>query len=138
MRRDQWDTRLTVFIAERMRRPFAWGSHDCCLMASDWIVELVGIDPAANLRGKYRSAIGALRLLNARNGVIGIARAAAEANGWPEVRPKALRRGDIAAVSTAKEGHALGVCCGPTVAFPGKDGLVFAKITQCTHAWGID
>lgn len=133
-----WPEKLTELIDARRARPFEWGSNDCCLFACDVILELTGIDPAADLRGTYSSELSAVRLLSQLGGVAGIATARCEANGFPEwPDPAFAQRGDVVLRDSPEHGPTLGICIGSSVAFVGEQGLVFIKLSDCLRAWRI-
>ena len=69
MRYQDWPERLHKIVTESHAKPFAWGQHDCCLFAANVVMELTGIDPAAELRGAYFSSIAAAKILKDRGGV---------------------------------------------------------------------
>lgn len=46
-------TPLFVALHRWAVRPHEWGGFDCMLMLADWVAELRGFDPAADLRGTY-------------------------------------------------------------------------------------
>lgn len=54
---------LMAYLRAAMARPFARPDDDCCFLAADWVWRRTGIDPAADLRGRYQDARGALRLI---------------------------------------------------------------------------
>lgn len=60
---------LREYLAECSRRPFQWGTFDCCTFAADWIFTNTGWDPMADLRGRYSSEFGALRLIREAGGL---------------------------------------------------------------------
>ena len=138
MKRPQdWPSRLTVFLTEKRNQPFSWGSNDCCLFASDWISIITGKDHAADLRGTYDSALSAARVLSELGGVLGIASAVAEREGWKEITAPFARRGDIVA-EDAGHGPTLGVCAGAMSAFPGEHGLLFRPTSLCLKSWRVE
>ena len=65
MRTPYWRSALAAYIAETMRKPFAWGLHDCALFAAGAVEAMTGNDPAAD----YPSAclgLGATIVTNKR------------------------------------------------------------------------
>jgi len=131
-----WPEKLNELIEARRARPFEWGANDCCLFACDVILELTGIDPAEDLRGKYSTELGAGRLLEKLDGVEGIAAARCAAHGfteWPN--PAFAQRGDVVLRDTPEHGPTLGICVGSRVAFVGPEGLAFVAAGECRRAW---
>lgn len=116
---------LTRFIEERRRMPFAWGLNDCCFFASDWVLLATGKDFAAEYRGKFSSALPALRYLKDHGGV----EAFVERAGGKRIDPRLARRGDVVARDVGS-GIGLGVCIGALAAFVAEDGLRFADFSS--------
>lgn len=134
--------------------PFRWGRNDCCLFAADWIVLLHGVDPAARLRGRYQSALSAARLVRDHIefpiDLFGVGE-------WPDRMGFEAcdcwhaQRGDLVSCVSTKpaeqgagskeQGDAarqfLGVCTGPRVAGPGRDGVVFIERAFWGRAWRL-
>ena len=64
--------------------PFAWNIHDCAMWAADWVRARRGVDPAAPLRGRYRTAIGAARHIRRGGGIEAVGRALLSTAGLVE------------------------------------------------------
>lgn len=127
-----WQTRFEDCLAERMDRPFAWGSHDCVLFAADCVDACTGVDPAAHVRGTYACAASAARVMRAHGGLAALAAAAL----GPEVPPPFTQPGDVGIViSDGRE--CLAVCIGKGWQVPGEKGLVFFELGQATRVWRI-
>lgn len=60
---NDWPTQLANFLLEKQKQPFEWGSNDCCLFAADAILAMGGQDVAKDVRGRYKTAIGAHRIM---------------------------------------------------------------------------
>lgn len=118
--------------------PFEWGKNDCCLFAADWVERCTGIDPAAELRGKYSSALSAGRLLEEMGGVRGIIRAIGEPIGMKRIDGTHDQRGDLVVADTGN-GESIGICIGSHAAFVGSSGLLFAPFdfTKAVHCWRV-
>lgn len=133
-----WPEKLNAAIDAVRATPFAWGSHDCCMFACSVINELIGVDPAADLRGAYRTRLGAARVLKRLGGVEGIAETRTAAHGFAALpSPAFAQRGDLVLADTAGEGPALGICVGGAVAFSALVGLTFRKVGECRKAWRV-
>jgi len=140
MRLKNWDFILAGFLEQRRFVPFAWGVNDCCLFACDGIKAITGVDPAdGTFRGKYRTAIGAHRLLNAHGGIEdGFYRTCFEKHGITELpTPKLARRGDVVLIDT-ENGQALGIMDSVNAFFVGKNGLIPMGIEKCRRAWRVE
>lgn len=60
---------LGDFLEAMAARPFADGRHDCLLTVADWVRSVIGRDPAAPFRGRYRTVLGRERLLRRLGGM---------------------------------------------------------------------
>lgn len=115
-----WRGRLDKALTDA-RKPFAWGSHDCCLGLVGPAVEAVtGEDIGAPFRGQYSTAIGAIKALKAAGYDDLISLVAAHC---PEAHPSQARIGDVAAFKSGDTGWALGVVIGARVAVLRPDGF---------------
>ena len=137
-RASNWPTIFAAFIERKRSEPFAWGSNDCCLFASDWVLDATGIDPAQSFRGKYSTALGAARFLKANGGVRGIIKSVGEPLGMTAVDGARCQRGDLVIAETGS-GEGIGICIGSHAAFVSKDGLRFIPIDfqRAAHCWRI-
>lgn len=122
---------MHALVAQRMRTPFAWGVHDCCLWAADAVRAQTGVDPAQAWRGRYGTAREALRLLAELGGL----RAVAAAAGEP-IAPMAAREGDIGLLQRPDR-ELLAVCAGEVWLAPGPTGLVPVPLSAATAAWRV-
>lgn len=52
-----------------MAQAFEWGVRDCCLWGADVAKACTGSDPAADLRGTYRTPLQAARLVRDAGGM---------------------------------------------------------------------
>ena len=131
---------LARLLAQRERAPFAWGVHDCCLWAADAVLAQVGVDPAADLRGRYASALQAQRVIAATGGSLeAVARAAL---GRPLRHPMLACAGDVGlvmgpVVGQAGDRAALAVCLGVWWALPAAHGLALQPLAAATAAWRV-
>jgi hypothetical protein len=58
-----WPRQLQQTLQAAREAAFLWGESDCCLFAADCCVAICGVDPAAEYRGRYQTAVGAKRVL---------------------------------------------------------------------------
>lgn len=70
MRHPDWQIRIITTIQAASERPFCWGENDCCLFVADVCLAACDKDPAAEYRGRYRTEIGAKRVLAKTHGDI--------------------------------------------------------------------
>lgn len=112
---EDWFARLDAWTIRSHRMAFKWGVHDCGLNAATAVEMQIGVDFAAELRGRYDSLEGGMALLAAR----GFAdHAALAASVLPEIPPAFARIGDIAAVDFGPAGVALMVVAGQRLIGP--------------------
>ncbi|QCJ70438.1 hypothetical protein C9446_11585 [Providencia heimbachae] len=104
MRHPNWTTRLPETLQKAMQKPFSWGDHDCCLFAADCAIAICGIDISEKVRGRYKTSVGALRVLKAEFGDL----ESGLSGFFNEIEPTAASRGDIV-MFIGPEGKTLGV-----------------------------
>jgi len=127
-----WQTRMEAFVRERMAQPFAWGTNDCAIFASDCVLAITGQDPApAGLR-KHRTAKQAYRAIERHGGLQAIATAAL---GQP-MAPLCANVGDVVLVRAGKR-DAFGICNGATALVPSASGLVAMPMSGARLAWRV-
>lgn len=124
-----WSVRLEVFVMERNRTVFAWGSNDCCTFAFDAVKAITGEDPAPHLRD-HVDEMSAARSLKTQGGVEAIA----DKVFGQKIIPALASVGDIGLVTT-KGRESLAVCGGDTWFGPGENGLVHVPLLDGLSAW---
>ncbi|MCE9679622.1 hypothetical protein LZP69_10665 [Shewanella sp. AS1] len=125
---------LADFVNQQRHRPFVWGEHDCCLMAADWLKANGRGDLAAEFRGKYTTAFGAIRAYR-REGYFSIADLLAAKLGEP-TSTLLLRRGAVVLLDTPT-GDVVGLYQGSDCFALGPDGLVSYPKTQIKQGWNV-
>jgi hypothetical protein len=99
-------TRLELAVLSAMdsagKNVMQWGVDDCGLWAADAVHEALGYDPAKDLRGRYRSRRGAMRVLG-RDGLLGALRKVARRHKWKRINPEMARSGDFGLAWTVVE-----------------------------------
>lgn len=63
---NDWDQRLAAVTSRHLRTASVWGESDCLLKVADAIEAVIGVDPAAGIRGKYKTEAGAAKLMRKR------------------------------------------------------------------------
>jgi len=129
-----WDQKLIEFVELKRNEPFAWGKNDCFLFAMDCVEMLRGEDVAKELRGKYKTMIGAVKL-----------QAKLESIKWLDrrfVRHEHInltQRGSIVCYQhpTHKPAEALGICVGAEFVAPGEHGIEFMPLSHATISWSV-
>ena len=133
-----WPETLAAYIERKRNEPFAWGVNDCCLFGADWIQLCTGLDPAATLRGTYDRALSGVRVLEKHGGLIGTIETHMEPLGFKPISQGFAARGDIA-VRDCGNGDTMAILIGSSIAYVGKDGLLFAELNDGveTRFWKI-
>lgn len=74
-----------------------WGVDDCGLWCGNILREAMGYDPCSELRGRYRTRLGARRHLG-KGGLPAALRRAARRYGWRRIKQGDEQVGDIGAL----------------------------------------
>lgn len=114
-------------------QPFAWGASDCCLAPSDWMLARRGVDPAAPLRGRYQTALGAHRHIRRLGGFVVMVTDLMAAAGFAETSEP--QPGDVGIVES-EQGMALAIKTELGWAVKGVNGFVVAPFA-CVRAWAV-
>lgn len=131
--------RLPEFFARAGLTPWAYGRHDCCLWLADWVLEQRGIDPAADLRGRYSTARGCARILKRAGGVAKIVgRCATIAGLAPTTDPQPGDVGVVIATNARGKDEEVGAikAGADRWAFLTPTGLSCAPVFWCA-AWSM-
>lgn len=135
-RKEDWPEILAAFIHERRAMPFAWGSNDCCLFSADAILAMTGVDLMAGYRGKYSSALSAVRAFKAVGGLESGVVASCKSAGFDErANINFAQRGDLVLWGTPTHGPAMGICLGVFGVFASTKSAVEIPTAQCRRAW---
>ncbi|QCI92319.1 hypothetical protein [Novosphingobium sp. EMRT-2] len=133
VRHGGWEQALADYLLANRDAVFAWGRIDCVLFCAGAIGAMTGIDPAAGMRGRYATPIGARRVMTRMGWKDVPAIAAAH---FVEIGPASASRGDV-----VFDGRSLGVCIGRVACFVGEEdgmpGLVQLSLSQWTRAWRV-
>lgn len=125
--------RLQRLLEQRSAEPFEWGRHDCCLFAADAVQAQLGIDPAEGLRGRYGTALQAVRALRELGGLEALAR---QALGAPLRAPLLACSGDVGLVED-EGGDLLAVCIGEWWTAPTSRGLGLIALNRARISWRV-
>ena len=133
-----WPARLDAAIAELRDAPFAWGSTDCGLAATQLVAAMTGVDIAADIRCTYDSRVGALRVIAERGGFEAMVEGFAAQHGVAEIPVGWAQRGDFA-LADSDDGPGLGVVAldGRHALFMHGDGLRGLPLRLCRRAWRV-
>lgn len=137
-RLDGWPELLEKYLVEARERKFAWGENDCVLFAAGAVMAMTGVDTVGNVRGRYASNRGALKLIKAL-APKGIPAAVGKALGEAEIQPMYARRGDVVIVVDEEGSEAVGIVDirGSAIVTVGKAGLVYRPLSAAKKAWRV-
>lgn len=140
-----WRASLNRLVEDRRLTPHEFGSHDCGLWHADCRLVVYGDDPAAAVRGTYKTAIGAKKVLRRHFKAASLEELAERLYG-PRLPISMARAGDTVLADLAAMGLAdptegllglsLGVCLGGTSYLTGAEGLVPVRtldLVGCHH-----
>lgn len=125
---------LDDFLERMATTPFVDGTTDCILTPADWLIENGWPDPAADLRGRYRTALGRERLLKRLGGIEQVVCQRMSAAGL--VMAERAVRSDVGLVSL----HGLifgAIFLGERWAIQSKAGLYSASPDRVVRAWSV-
>lgn len=92
MRIETWVDALQSALENHMGQPFQWGVSDCGILFADAVLAMTGKDPLYDIRGRYKTARGALLALK-RSGYSGVMDLVAAR--FDEIAPINAGRGDL-------------------------------------------
>lgn len=128
-----------IILAEYRRaaaQPFAWDAvNDCLGWAAGVALALTGNDAIAHLRGRYRSAAGARRVM-AKEGWETMADVARAFHA--DIPVAQARSGDWAWLKNDDGSDTIGVFCGPLIAAKGETGMRQAPRGAALKAFRVE
>ena len=127
-------TDLAADLRRAAGEPFAWGSSDCALFMSGWVLARRGVDPAASLRGRYRCHLGAARHIRRLGGMETMGRRLALAAGLPVTMDP--RPGDIGLVRDPAAGPLFAIRTALGWAAKGPTGIALGAFPVIV-AWSV-
>jgi hypothetical protein len=133
-RKQDWRTRLNAALLDAKAQPFDWGDRDCALFCADCIKAMTGEDIAADLRGTYSTAMGALKAIRSTGAddLVSLA-----ANRMTEIHPARATSGDLMAMRAEETGWALGICLGERVAVMSPTGFATVARSKAEKAFRV-
>lgn len=134
---EDWPRRMHAVLEAARRSDFAWGEHDCALMAIDVVDAMCGTQIAGMWRGRYKTARGAAGLLRRRGGIervmgrLGL-----------EERPRLMaQRGDVVELPVPEgfdgAGLMLGISLGDRVVGADFRGIAMVPLRFGLRSWHV-
>lgn len=133
-----WERKLGDFIAEYKNKPQDWGQVDCALTTCNWILISTGIDCAEEFRGRYKTKLGARRVLNNfAGGLEGTVEKKFLQHEFEEINPVFRQRGDAILARGNGDKCLCFVGLRGIIWCSGKDGLDQVLENNVLRAWRI-
>jgi hypothetical protein len=130
---EDWSTALALETNKISGKPHAWGQNDCAIFAANAIRAMTGQDPMKGIRGRYKTAIGAARVIK-NDGFQSLA--AYVSALFPEIEPADAKRGDLV-LCEGPFGDFLAVRERSFAIGPGFDGVEQIEPRQFKRAWRV-
>lgn len=134
MRRNDWATRLHLYIKQHLNTPFKWGEFDCCMFPAGAVEAMTDRDFAIEFRGRYSTELGAKRAL-VKYGK-GDIKHTIEAMFGPSLHRLMAGRGDLVLIDTPM-GEALGIVWSGKVWATGQNGLITLPVRNALCCWEV-
>lgn len=132
MRFHDWPQLQAANVNAWRPRRFDYGRADCFQFAAAHVLAITGVDYRDRFP-RYRTELGAARILARQGGVVGIL---TPIFGDP-IPLRCVGRGDLVAAEL-EHGLTVGVCLGVYSCAPGAEGLLFFRTALAAHAWRIN
>jgi hypothetical protein len=139
--RPDWQSRLMAWLDEAGTQAEEYGRTDCALTAADAVLAQTDWDPAVGLRGRYKTAAGAARVIRRHGGLEALATAVL---GPPLLSPLLAQTGDVAlfaepvtAGGETREIERLGVIVQEHVWARADAGLTYRTRSVVRVAWPV-
>ncbi|QDC11713.1 hypothetical protein FHY55_19495 [Oceanicola sp. D3] len=120
--------------------PHVWGQSDCMLVLADWIQQVHGLDPAADVRGTYWDALSCQQVTGFMRDPMSVAVRYAEENAGLS-RGNDLRVGDVGLLRLADEPRWAvgGMFLGSAWGFKGLSGAAtrLPQLVQVEAFWSV-
>lgn len=140
MTRDKFSEAITAAMCAAGETVMQWGRDDCVLWCANIVREVCGYDPVPEIRGRYRSRRGALRLIG-RRGLLRPMRATARWHKWARIDPRLAQPGDVGLVRVQlSDGEIFAtVICRARGWFVGRNerGFTAMRADRVAYAWSV-
>lgn len=125
---------LSEFLRRAAAEPFVYGETDCAMTLANWVREQTGVDYAAHLRGRYRTAIGWARIAKRHGGLVQLVGGVADAAGMRA--RQCAQTGDVGIVAIPGVGLAGGLRTARAWAIKTDRGITAGQF-EAVQAWGF-
>ena len=131
------DAAIFAMVLDTGAQPFAWGTHDCAMLAFDAVQAVTGTDPAPDLRGAYSTPEEALSLLRSLGGLKGLC----DARVGQRINVEDMKTGDVVLLNRklcdgiTSEHGALGVYWRGLIVARADKGIAYIAPASVLMAW---
>lgn len=130
-----WNIEYEDFITENYKKPFKWGSWDCCMFSDALIKRMSGSSLIPNTL-KWKDEETALKAISGYGKDLqGSIKKAALAKGLIKIEPQFMQKGDLCVV--LQETQLCGICDGYKVIGPSEDGIARIEFKEILAVWRI-
>ncbi len=140
MTRAALESAIVAAMDTAAETPMRWGKDDCALWTANILRPVLGYDPAAEWRGKYRTRDGSRRAAGT-NGLLGAIRAIARRHHWKRIHPVLAQPGDVGMVWTTYDDKPVlaTVICRKRGWFVGRaaSGITLLPADRVAMAWSV-
>jgi len=130
-----WDRALEDIATAHVSITPEWGISDCLMTAAEAIEAVIGENPLAEFRGKYKTEAGAARKMRA-NGCENVRDVFENYLKLEPVNRFAARRGDVGVMLINGE-YVAGFISGTGFAVKQPKGLAFYPVTEIEQAYRV-
>lgn len=132
-RLEDWPQRLSIEADAWKHIGHDWDGHDCATFAGNCIREQTGDDVIAHLRGRYKTKVGAMRVIKSE-GFDSLDEMIASM--LEPCEPEQCGRGDVV-LFDGELGEFVGVVLGTYAVAPGAEGLVQVNLKFAKRGYRI-
>lgn len=125
---------LSEFLMIAANSPHRFGEWDCAMTVANWVLFLTGEDPAADLRGRYRTRLGWMRIVRRDGGLVALVGRLAERAGMQAV--EGIVAGDVGVIEVPTLGEAGAIAVARGWSMKLNDGLTVVE-TEAIAVWGF-
>lgn len=140
MTRNALEKAVVAAMDAATETPMRWGVDDCALWVADIIAPVLGYDPAAEVRGHYKTRRGSMRITG-RAGLPRQLRIIAKRHAWKRVPPFLAQPGDVGLAWTMTDGKPVlaTVVCRSLGWFVGRaeGGVTLMRDDKVAAAWSV-
>jgi hypothetical protein len=122
------------------QKPMQWGEDDCALWVANALWPVLGYDPAAKVRGRYKTRRGSQRVAG-RGGLLNQLRSISRRHEWQRIDPALAQAGDVGLAWTMYDGKPVlaTVICRARGWFVGRAdfGFTAMRANKVVVAWSV-